>query len=87
MEGVEHEQGVEEMEEQEQMRVQLNRLRRPHTAVFAAAFAAAMRFMLLPSQAGTKGGWLREREERAPGKVWGRQQHGAGSGWRQRGRQ
>ncbi len=54
MEGVEHEQGVEEMEEQEQMRVQLNRLRRLHTAVFAAAFAAAMRFMLLPLQIGTR---------------------------------
>ncbi len=57
------------MEEQKQMRGQLNRLRRLHTAVFAAAFAAAMRFMLLPSQAGTKGGWIGEREERAPGKV------------------
>ena len=66
---MEHEQGVEEMEEQKQMRGQLNRLRRLHTAVFAAAFAAAMRFMLLPSQAGTKGGWIGEREERAPGKV------------------
>ena len=62
---MEHEQGVEEMEEQKQMRGQLNRLRRLHTAVFAAA----MRFMLLPSQAGTKGGWIGEREERAPGKV------------------
>ena len=66
---MEHEQGVEEMEEQKQMRGQLNRLRRLHTAVFAAAFAAAMRFMLLPSQAGTKRGWIGEREERAPGKV------------------
>jgi len=60
---VEHEQGVEEMEEQEQMRGQRSHLRRLHAAVFAAAFAAAKRFMLLPSQAGTKGGWIGEREE------------------------